>query len=64
MTEFSVILTGEVGRADVGEALRLMAEQGAVDVSSMRLEHFDHIEVGGQRFDIPATKYTAEVESS
>lgn len=63
MSSFSVVLTGEVGRTDAGEALRLLAEQGVVDVATLRLEHMDHIVIDGERFDIPATKYTAEVTS-
>lgn len=59
-----MILTGEEGRSDVGEAIRLMAEQGVVDVTTLRLEHMDHVVIHGERLDIPATKYIAEVESS
>lgn len=61
MSSFSVILTGGVGRTDVGKALCLMAEQGIVDASTLTLEKVDHIVVDGERIDIPATKYTAEV---
>lgn len=59
MNKFSVVLTGEVGRSDVGEALRVLAEQGITDVTELRLEHFD-IHIDGQK--VPATRYIVEVD--
>lgn len=61
MNKFSVVLAGEVGRSDVGEALRCLAEQGITDVTELRLEHFD-IHIDGHK--LPATRYTVEVDPS
>lgn len=60
MPQAIAILTGQYRTRKL--AVEALSELGEVDVSTLTATYMPGVEIEGTYYDIPATRYTAEVE--